>query len=188
MGTLSRPSIGGLGPGAYIEEDFAGGQPERLATGQAHFELLRTGEGGLAPDQVHAGSFEASLVTGAEALHHFALALAHLDHIDGDWPVVYAVVRRTAVEVSHLRAGDHGLGRGAAHVDAGAAHVLALHDRRIASGTGQGASQRVAALAGAYNDGVVVLCRCHRKAPFQVVAPSVRCATGSGAWDDCTRG
>src|SRR3712207_7342918 len=41
-----------------------------------------------------------------------------------------AVVGRAPVEVGYLRAGDHRLGRGAALVDAGAAHVLPLDQDR----------------------------------------------------------
>src|SRR3712207_535569 len=72
-----------------------------------------------------------------------------------------AVVGRAPVEVGHLRAGDHRLGRGAALVDAGAAHVLPLDERDPASCLRQGGGERDAALAGPDHDSVVVLFR-HR--------------------------
>ena len=66
-----------------------------------------------------------------------------------------AVVAGAPRDVRGARAGDQRLGRDAAVVDAGAAEVLALDQRRLQTGLGEPDRERRAGLAGADHDRVV---------------------------------
>jgi hypothetical protein len=151
------------GPGPDVDEDVVGGEAQRPAFAQTHLEIPRGCERGFARDQVHPGTLQAPLAAAAEALHDLAFALSDLRHVYGDGAVLYPVVRRAAVEVGDLGAGDHGLGGGAALVYAGAPHVLALDERGLTPGPRQRPGQRAPALAGADHDRVVVLRWYHLK-------------------------
>src|SRR5215210_6395444 len=167
------------GPGPDVDEDVVGGQLEHLAVAvQVDPKLLGTAKGGFAHQQVEALSvLDAPLVAAPKALHNVPLALAHLVHVDAYRAVLYTVVRRTAVKVGDLRTCHHRLGRGAALVDAGAAHVFALDERGLAPGLGERAGERHAALASADHDGVIVLRFCHRRKSFLLLERFAYCCT-----------
>ena len=77
--------------------------------------------------------------------------------VDGDGAAeVDAEVRGAASDVGRMGAGDHGLGGGAAGVDAGAAPELALDDGDGHAGGGEALGERGSGLAGADDNGVEV--------------------------------
>ena len=76
-------------------------------------------------------------------------------------PVLDAVVGAAPGEVGHPGARHHGLGGRTALVDAGAADVLALDQRRPPPAPGQRGGEGTAGLAGADDDGIVPLGSAH---------------------------
>src|SRR5262249_13672401 len=96
-------------------------------------------------------------VAASEALYNVTLALAHLHHVHGDRAGIHAIVGPATSQVSNTGAGNHGLGRGAALVDAAAANVLALDDSGLVSRLCQRPAEGHPSLARTDNDGVIVL-------------------------------
>src|SRR5205807_504029 len=74
-------------------------------------------------------ALNASLATGAEAVHNLAFALPHPLHVNADRAHLDSVIRGAARQVCHPRASNHGLGWRTAFVDASAADVHALDQR-----------------------------------------------------------
>src|SRR6058998_1435225 len=111
---------------ARVDEDQRCRQ--RLSPGRAaYLDRVRADEPRLAYQQVQpSGGREATLTARTEALDDAALPLAHGRHVYDDRARPHTVVRGAAGEVRYPGARDHGLGRGAALVDAGAADVDAL--------------------------------------------------------------
>jgi len=70
---------------------------------------------------------------------------------------VDAIIRATARKIGHAAAGDHGFGRCAALIDAGAADVNFLNQRGVQPGSCQRLAKGSAALAGANDNSVVML-------------------------------
>ena len=77
---------------------------------------------------------------------------AHARHVDADRPGDHAEVGAAAREVRGVGAGDHGLGRRAAGVHAGAAEQVSLDQRDGHARAGQPSGQRRTGLAGAHDD------------------------------------
>ena len=135
-----------------------GGQPPASGGVQVHLDRHGPAEASLAKDQFDAiGALDAALSAVAEAIHNIAFPLPYARHVHADRACPDTVVGRAAREVGHPGAGDHRLGRRAAHVDARSAHVLAFDQRRSVACPGQRGRQRSAGLAGAKHDGVVAL-------------------------------
>jgi hypothetical protein len=143
-------------------DEHVAARAERTTTTvvQVNLDGHRSAEVALAEEQVNTvGGFDASLAAVAEAGHDVALALAHTGQVDADRARVHAVVRAATCEVGGAGAGNHGLGRSAAHVDARAAHVLALDDRRFVTRPRERRRQRAARLACSEHDRVEALLR-----------------------------
>ena len=90
--------------------------------------------------------------------HDRVLARFHRRHVDADRRAdAHTEVRCAARDVRGSRAGDQGLGRNAAVVDARAADALALDDGGLASRLGEPHRERWPGLTRADDDGVVAL-------------------------------
>ena len=85
----------------------------------------------------------------------------HRSHVHGDRAGGDSVVRGSATKIGHPGGGDHRLGGRAALVDAGAAHVLALHQSGFPAGLGQAPGQRHARLTGSDDHRIEVTRGCH---------------------------
>ena len=78
----------------------------------------------------------------ARFLDHAILARLDLAHVDSDGAIDdHAEFSGAARQVGHARAGDHGLARHAAGIDAGAAQMTAFDDGGLASGLRQAHGQ-----------------------------------------------
>src|SRR5690242_11827294 len=147
---------GRAGPRAGVDDDQIGAELAGLAVGQPQLQGLRPGEARGGTQQVEAiGLLDAALAAATEARDDVALALAHARQVYGDRAGMHAVIGAATREVGNAGAGYHGLGWGAAFVDAGAADVLALDEGSAPSRAGERGGERAAALAGADHDGVV---------------------------------
>src|SRR6059036_1241195 len=136
---------------------------QRLSPGRAaYLDRLRADEPRLAYQQVQpSGGREATLTARTEALDDAALPLAHGRHVYDDRARPHTVVGGAAGEVRYPGARDHGLRRGAALVDAGAADVDALDQGAAPARPSQRPRQRPSGLAGSDHDGVVLRRRVH---------------------------
>ena len=125
-------------------------------------------------DEVHALG-ELLFAALAPGLDHVALALTDGCHIDPDGADLDAELVAAAGEVGDLGAGDHGLRRGAAVVDAGAADRAALDHGDAFAARGEGCGEGITRLAGAQNDDVVVgVFACCRDRSLQVSTIAMR--------------
>src|SRR6266851_5898398 len=149
------------GPAACIDYDALAPELARATAFQFHDDALRALESGLAEDQFDIGGFlERLLNVVAEALDHAALALVHPTHVHRHGTGADAVIFRAPSEISDASAGQHGLGRRAADVDAGAADVLALDHRDLPACASERQRERLRRLPGA-NDDCVELSSAH---------------------------
>ena len=122
-------------------------------------------ERGFTPQHGHPRLCHALLGGGPETRYEVTLALAHPDHIDRDRAGVHAVLSRTAHQMRDARAGSDRLGRCAAHIDTGAAHIFPLHQRRLPTHRGQLHRQRLARLACPNNHRIIMLDLVHPVLP-----------------------
>ena len=98
-----------------------------------------------------------TLARRAEVVDDGLLAPADLRHVHGYRTAAHAVVGGAPGQVGDAGAGDHGLGRRAADIDARAADVLPFDDRGPATGAAQVQGQWFSRLAGAQDDRVKTL-------------------------------
>src|SRR5258708_574337 len=122
--------------GAGVDEDLRRRDGALIAILRANDDCLRAAETCLPEDQLEVCSFlEPRLDAASKVLDNLALALANFPHLDADGTSVHAVVRAPARQVRDAPAGDHGLGRGASLIDAGAAYVFPFDESRAHSRT-----------------------------------------------------
>src|SRR5438477_8627219 len=137
-------------PGAGIDENPVRGQ--LLAV---DFQQLWTDEVRFAHDDRYARFANAPLTARPEAFDDVPLALADLAHVDVDRPARDPVIGAAARQIRHAGTCDHGLGRGAAFVDARSADVLSLDQCGTLTRLRQRGAERPAALARSNNNCVV---------------------------------
>src|SRR5262249_28071358 len=119
---------------------------------------LRTGETGLAEDQIKVGcSFDAPLAAAAKAVDDVALALANALHFGANLGCVHAVIVAATREVSDTTARNHRFGGCATFVDACPSNVVGFDESCAPAHSRERGGQRCTPLSGADNDGVVVV-------------------------------
>jgi hypothetical protein len=96
-----------------------------------------------------------ALLAGTELADDLVLAGDDAGQVNAHGAGTHAPFAGVAGVVGHLGAGDHGLGRRASGVDAGAAQLVFFNQGHVPALVGQVLRQRVAALAGADDDGIV---------------------------------
>ena len=173
-GTVPSPGSGGMAADlrcfSGVDEDGVGDKMARPAGGQVHFHRAGTSEPGCAHQQVHAAALDGLLAPAAKALHDGALALPHSHHVNRNRAGLHAVVGGAPGQVGHAGAGYHRLGRRAAHVHAGAAHVLAFDHRRPAPGSGKSGGEGSTGLSVPDNERVIALFVSHCYASCSALA------------------
>ena len=128
-------------------------------------QRVGAGKTGFAEDQFDVGGLlDARLPSLAKTFYDVTLALANAFHVDADVAGMNAVISASPCQISDARAGDHGLGGGASHVDAGAAEISALDKSGAHAGPGQRRAKRLTGLPGADYDGVELLRSGHNRA------------------------
>src|SRR5216683_1654280 len=96
------------------------------------------------------------LQAAAKTENDFVFLSNNPGEIDADIRCVDAPARGVSRIVSDLRAVDHGLGGRATNVDAGATQVIVLDERYRPSQIREAIGERIAGLAGADDDGIVL--------------------------------
>ena len=135
-----------------------GGQCPRAAGSEPYLDDLGTGEARFAENELDIlGIFQATLLPCAEVVHNCLLAPVNLRQVNADGPAANAVVGGAPGQVSDSRAGDHGLRRCAAHIDAGAADMLTLYEGCFSSSLGECNGKRCSCLSRPYYDGIIVI-------------------------------
>src|SRR5262249_55457975 len=130
-----------------IDKKVFGGQGLTTTLG-SHFNSFRTGEFGLAKDQIQVRGFlDARLAAVAKAVHDISLALQHFPQIYADSSGANSVIRRPARKIRYAAAGHHGFSWRAALVDTGAANMHALDERGSHACLRKRHAQRCAALS-----------------------------------------
>ena len=121
-----------------------------------HLDRMRPGEARVAPDEAQVLRPGDPLVQAIDRLpDDGVLARLHRLHVDADRTDADAVVGGAPGNVRGAGARHQRLGRDAAVVDAGAAEVLALDQRRLHAGLGQADGEGRSGLAAADDDRVV---------------------------------
>src|ERR1019366_1205581 len=152
-----------------VDEDLAGGQCSLAAVPLPDKQGLRPGETGFAEGQLEiCRLLNAALAAIAKAVHDIALALADAFHVDADVAGVNAIIGASPREISDAGAGDHGLGRSASLIDAGAADMFALDESGAHPGFSQGRGKRCTGLSGADHNGIELLRSIHKRAQNNV--------------------
>src|SRR5262249_31350745 len=136
---------------AGIDEDLRSGE---LPIADAHD--ARALEAGVTLDHGYIRSLAEPAFDALRRLgDDFVLARLHLRHLDANRAVDrHARGRGAACNPGRAGAGDKGLGRNAADVDASAAETIALDDRRLVTRAREADRQRGPGLAGADDDRV----------------------------------
>src|ERR1700676_1528010 len=151
------------GAAPRVDEKFIGGERALRAILKADLNRARASEAGFAKEKIEIGSFfDPSLTAVAESVDDGALALADAAHVHSDAAGVHAVLRSTASQVGDAAARDHCFSRSATLVDAGSSDVRAFHERGAQAGISQCLTKRRASLAGADDDGLIVVGYAHR--------------------------
>ena len=148
---LNARQVGPAGAAAGVDENAW-----RLQHPAADIHLVRRAEGRMPLDHADVWrAVEPCAHTAARLFDDRILARLDALHVDAHWRIEHhTVVGGPARHVRHTRAGNQGLGRHAAVVDAGAAEALAFDDRGFQAFLAAAHSQCRPGLAGADDDGV----------------------------------
>ena len=84
LGGLEARNVGNGGVRSHIQEHLRADQRARSAVIEAHFDCLRRDETPVAHDQFGAACLVVAQMRVNERLHHVALALTNLRHVDLD--------------------------------------------------------------------------------------------------------
>src|SRR5262245_35170982 len=146
---------------AGIDENLVACKPLAI-----HLDLVRSSEAGVAPVEREAGTIiDAFLQSVPERGNHLVLARDHLGHVHLDRARVDAELRSHPRIVRDPCARDHGLGWGAAVIDARTAKLTFLDNGDFQARINDLLRERQSALAWTDNDGVVSL---HVRPPGKV--------------------
>src|SRR5262245_9456389 len=140
---------------ADVDEDLVCVEDTRPPAVETHLECFRSGETAGPHDQLGAAVLVGAPVRVDLPIDHVALALPNLHHVDRDAIGRHPELRAAAPEVGDVRAPYLVLARHAVDVRARAADPLALHDRRVPTGSCQIPGEQLSALSTAEHERVV---------------------------------
>src|ERR1700682_1318288 len=128
-------------PRPGIDENAIRGKCALSSVRHAHAHSFRASEARFPKDQLEIRCFfQALLAAVAKTIDNFALARAHPLHIDADIAGVHTVVLAARSEVRDAAARHHRLRGRATLIDASAANVASLDERRPQTRLCQGAA------------------------------------------------
>src|SRR5262249_15306040 len=148
-------------PGARVDEDPVALQAQVIA-GAFDPDISRIDELRAPAAYIQMRDvFQGLLGALSKALVDLLFALPDPGEIDRDAAGLHAVIACPPGKVGHARAGDHGLGRRSAVVDAGSSDILFFDDGRLEPRSPQDHREGLSSLAGAEDDRVIGSFRWH---------------------------